>query len=166
MVSSDSRANGVIGQQSQIERLNAEYLNFSHAHLGPMHFGSLWHIRFPAILGPWASNIALRMQSKWLQWQQQLRTICVSPLESAIRVPSAFKIALPKQSKTGSIAGAIPKHMGVDLNSFFSKRPVLAKKTTLAKLSPYPQKNFRGPYVGLYVGISGRKQKLDKGLSV
>ena len=37
------------------------------------------------------------------------------------------------------------------------------KKFTLAKLSPYPQKTFAGPYVGLYVGISGRKQELDKG---
>ena len=31
------------------------------------------------------------------------------------------------------------------INSFFSKRPFLAKNITLAKLSPCPQKNFRGP---------------------
>ena len=55
-------------------------------------------------------------------------------------------------------------YMGVDLNSFFSKRPFLAKKKfTLAKLSPHRQKTFAGPYVGLYAGISGRKQELDKG---
>ena len=71
---SDSRANGVIGQQSQIERLNAEYLNYSHAHLGPMHFGSLWDIRL-AIVEPWASNIAVRMHSKWLQWQKAAEAI-------------------------------------------------------------------------------------------
>ena len=55
-------------------------------------------------------------------------------------------------------------HMGVVQNSFFSKRPFLAKKKfTLAKLSPFPQKTFAGPYVGLYLGIFVRKQKLDKG---
>ena len=54
-------------------------------------------------------------------------------------------------------------HMGVVRNSFFSKRPFLApKKFTLAKLSPFPQKTFAGPYVGLYLGIFVRKQKLDK----
>ena len=37
------------------------------------------------------------------------------------------------------------------------------KKFTLAKLSPFPQKTFAGPYVGLYLGIFVRKQKLDKG---
>ena len=37
------------------------------------------------------------------------------------------------------------------------------KKFTLAKLSPYSQKTFAGPYVGLYLGIFVRKQKLDKG---
>ena len=37
------------------------------------------------------------------------------------------------------------------------------KKITLAKLSPYSQKTFAGPYVGLYLGIFVRKQKLDKG---
>ena len=55
-------------------------------------------------------------------------------------------------------------HMVVVQNSFLSKRPFLAKKKfTLAKLSPYSQKTFAGPYVGLYLGISVRKQKLDKG---
>ena len=54
--------------------------------------------------------------------------------------------------------------MGVVQKSFFSKRPFLAKKIfTLAKLSPFPQKTFTGPYVGLYLGIFVRKQKLDKG---
>ena len=54
--------------------------------------------------------------------------------------------------------------MVVVQNSFFSKRPFLAeKKSTLAKLSPYSQKTFAGPYVGLYLGIFVRKQKLDKG---
>ena len=54
--------------------------------------------------------------------------------------------------------------MGVVRNSFFSKRPFFAqKKITLAKLSPFPQKTFEGPYVGLYLGIFVRKQKLDKG---
>ena len=49
-------------------------------------------------------------------------------------------------------------------NSFFSKRPFLAKKKiTLAKLSPYSQKTFAGPYVGLYLGSFVSKQKLDKG---
>ena len=37
------------------------------------------------------------------------------------------------------------------------------KKITLAKLSPFPQKTFAGPYVALYLGIFVRKQKLDKG---
>ena len=37
------------------------------------------------------------------------------------------------------------------------------KKFTLAKLSPYSQKTFAGPYVALYLGIFVRKQKLDKG---
>ena len=37
------------------------------------------------------------------------------------------------------------------------------KKFTLAKLSPYSQKTFAGPYVGLYLGIFVRKQNLDKG---
>ena len=55
-------------------------------------------------------------------------------------------------------------NMVVVQNSFFSKRPFLAKKKfTLAKLSPYSQKTFAGPYVGLYLGIFVRKQKLDKG---
>ena len=55
-------------------------------------------------------------------------------------------------------------NMVVVQNSFFSKRPFLAeKKFTLAKLSPYSQKTFAGPYVGLYLGIFVRKQKLDKG---
>lgn len=40
-------------------------------------------------------------------------------------------------------------YVRVVLNSFFSKRP----KNTLTA----------GPYVGLYLGISGRKQNLDKG---
>ena len=54
--------------------------------------------------------------------------------------------------------------MVVVQNSFFSKRPFLAeKKITLAKLSPYSQKTFAGPYVGLYLGIFVGKQKLDKG---
>ena len=54
--------------------------------------------------------------------------------------------------------------MVVVQNSFFSKRPFLAeKKFTLAKLSPYSQKTFAGPYVALYLGIFVRKQKLDKG---
>ena len=30
------------------------------------------------------------------------------------------------------------------------------KKFTLAKLSPFPQKTFAGPYVGLYLGMFGR----------
>ena len=55
-------------------------------------------------------------------------------------------------------------YMVVVQNSFFSKRPFLAeKKITLSKLSPYSQKTFAGPYVGLYLGIFVRKQKLDKG---
>ena len=54
--------------------------------------------------------------------------------------------------------------MVVVQNSFFSKRPFLAEKNfTLAKLSPYSQKTFAGPYVALYLGIFVRKQKLDKG---
>ena len=54
-------------------------------------------------------------------------------------------------------------YVGVVLNSFFSKRPFLAKKNTFAKLSPFPQKSFAEPYVGFYLEISGRKQELDKG---
>ena len=47
--------------------------------------------------------------------------------------------------------------MVVVQNSFFSKRPFLAKKKfTLAKLSPFPPKTFAGPYVGLYLGMFGR----------
>ena len=47
-----------------------------------------------------------------------------------------------------------PIYVVVVKNSFFSKRPFLAeKKITLAKLSPYSQKTFAGPYVGLYLGI-------------
>ena len=43
------------------------------------------------------------------------------------------------------------------------------KKITLAKLSPYSQKTFAGPYVGLYLGILdifGTNQQRDKGHSV
>ena len=42
------------------------------------------------------------------------------------------------------------EYMVVVQNSFFSKRPFLAeKKITLAKLSPYSQKTFAGPYACL-----------------
>ena len=54
-------------------------------------------------------------------------------------------------------------YVGLDQNSFFQEWPFLAKKNTLAKLLPCPQKTFVGPYVGLYVGIFGRKHGLDRG---
>ena len=56
----------------------------------------------------------------------------------------------------------IKTYVGLDQNSFFREWPFLAKKNTLAKLSPCPQKTFVGPYVGLYVGILGRKHGLDR----
>ena len=53
--------------------------------------------------------------------------------------------------------------MGVDLNSCFSKRPFLAKKNYFSETFAISTKTSVGPYAGLYVGISGRKQELDKG---
>ena len=55
------------------------------------------------------------------------------------------------------------KDMVVVQNSFFSKRPFLAKKNYFSQTFAILTKNFRGPYVGLYLGIFIRKQKLDKG---
>ena len=39
-------------------------------------------------------------------------------------------------------------YVGLDQNSFFQEWPFLAKKNTLAKLSPCPQKTFVGPMLG------------------
>ena len=68
-----------------------------------------------------------------------------------------------KQSFTleGHVNGEL--YMGVDLNSCFSKRPFLAKKNYFSETFAISTKTFVGPYAGLYVGISGRKQELDKG---
>ena len=52
---------------------------------------------------------------------------------------------------------------GVCSKIFLLETAMLSQKNTLAKLSPYSQKTFAGPYVGLYVGIFARKQELDKG---
>ena len=55
-------------------------------------------------------------------------------------------------------------YMGGCPKVFLLQTAILSqKKFTLAKLSPFPQKNFAGPFVGLYLGIFGRKQELDKG---
>ena len=61
-----------------------------------------------------------------------------------------------KAKQTSFSYGGCPKF-------FLLETAILSqKKFTLAKLSPYSQKTFAGPYVGLYLGIFGRKT-LDNG---
>ena len=55
------------------------------------------------------------------------------------------------------------RYMGVVRNSFFSKGPFLAKNNYFSQTFAISTKTFAGPYVGLYLGIFVRKQKLDKG---
>ena len=129
---------------------------------GPMHWGR-WHLQAQSCHGYYFCCVV------WGKYRVCRAAFCVKlwmlGFDMSERMPEDMSESMWKDMSedmservSKDWSERMSKDMVVVQNSFFSKRPFLAKKKfTLAKLSPYSQKTFAGPYVGLYLGIFGRK---------
>ena len=100
-------------------------------------------------------------------WKKQRMTIIVLDLGFWARVGLLVSMKTRWAMQKTLVAWGIYIYMDIygGCSKFFLLETAILsqKKITLAKLSPFPQKTFAGSYVGLYLGIFVRKQKLDKG---